>query len=649
MPSNIASTSTYLHSPFAVVGVPTSAGGTGPGEGSPGTVVDGDGSSSAVSRGVMVDRAGTPDRDDAFWVEATPTGWVLYVHVAGVARQIPQGTSTDLEALRRGATRYLSDRTVFMLPRAAQATASLKEGAARSTLLLTLDIAQDGRVTSTRIGRGRLTQATAIDYPAAAAAIGTSSGRNGSGVGEMLTDAYQVAHALLAHRRGRGALAGYDLSTGWALDEDGRPVRLPAAESNAGYLIVAEIMIAANAAVASWCMRHDVPILFRNHRCATVEPPREQLLQDAALATGGTSSPATGAARERLITLMRPATYEPHAAGHHALALAAYTHLTSPLRRYADLVNQRILLAAVDGRPSPYTVRDLASIGTRLVVQARERREARSERFKDVDTRRSRRHLEGGDLDQLDPPTFSRVAKAAVRQGTPTRDFICEVERRCRAGVFSIADAHTLLFEHPDTDAAVTWGPVHAHIIAWLASKPANAVSLLAMRAQIAGDPPPSYLDSARGAAHRLTFTVTATAHADGASCSGPERTAPTKKAAGQQSALGLICRLLNAADQSTDLVAPEITQVPAKENGTPAADAAEAARRLNHLEQTHAVTIVTIAFDMAGPPHAPTVTCTLTARVTRTGQDHTVTRTAGSKQAAKAAAVLAFIQAAGL
>lgn len=550
MPPNPGSKPTHLTDPFAAV--PRGHSGAGRSRLAQHKV-------DAEHAGVMVDREGAKDRDDAFWVEPADQdgapGWLLHVHIASVTGRIRKGTPSDLEALRRGASRYLPDRTIPMLPRPIQNAASLGARIPSRTLHITLTIAGRGDVTSTRIQPGHLDHAAAMDYPDAADTIGNPRSPHGQAVAEMLTHAHQLARVLLTNRRGRGALVGYDLTAGWAIDEDGRPIHLAKAERNAGYLIVTEFMIATNAAVAAWAAQRDVPILFRNHRAAQVEPPRDELLQDVDLAThSGATVNGSNAARGRLDLLMRPATYEPHAGGHHALALAAYTHATSPLRRYPDLINQRILLAAATDRPAPYTFEELTTIADRLTSQARERREARTERFKSADTERSLNHLAAGELETLDSTAFHRVLKAATRQGPPPETLTEEITRRCSIGTIAVADAHVVLFEPPSPDA---WTAARDAIIGWLTTTPTHAVSLLAMRAQVTGDPAPTYPGSSTGAAHCPAFTVTAHTPVGDTLRTGPARTAATKKAAGHQAALGLICLLVGIPDASRDLAAP--------------------------------------------------------------------------------------------
>jgi ribonuclease R len=464
----------------------------------------------------MVDRTGSTDRDDAVWVEPTANGWRAHIHIAAVADHISAGTKADIEALRRGSTRYLPDRTIRMLPQNIQDQASLtpltsssaphERTPVQKTCRISIDVAGDGLTTGITVTRGSLTKAVALNYEATADAIHSPGTNPDPDVGLMLTHAYQLATALLNARRTHGALAGYNLTAGWAIDEDGRPIRLAAAERNAGYLVIAELMVAANTAVAEWCLRKDLPILFRNHRPARAEPPRDQLLDDAGLAhlhaaAGGDE------ARQRLTMLMRPALYEPHVGGHHALALAAYTHATSPLRRYSDLVNQRIMLAAVDDLPAPYTTGALAAVAERLNVGAQQLRDARHKRFKQADQRRSRQRLQSDVLPTLDPTAFHRVLKVAVRETAPTSELVSEVSRRADNDSLTIADAQFLLFTAGECPPE--WSPVRARVAAWLAADPPRAVTVLAMQSQINDEPAPEYTTSVAGPPHQPVFTST--------------------------------------------------------------------------------------------------------------------------------------------
>ena len=233
---------------------------------------------------VMIDRPDSTDRDDAIWVAPDGRGWHARVHVADVARVVPWGGAVDMAACRRGRTLYLPDRTVTMLPPAEQAAAALTPGRPVSTCAITLSVDRAGALVDVDVAAAELTAPVAISYAQAAQALWDPE----DPLHGMLRAAYGLAQALLSGRRAAGALAAYDLRRGWATDEDGRIVALVGPERNPGYLIVQELMIAANRAAAQWALDRDLPLLFRNH-CAG-NASRQELTGQ--LAVAGDADPA---------------------------------------------------------------------------------------------------------------------------------------------------------------------------------------------------------------------------------------------------------------------------------------------------------------------------------------------------------------------
>nr|GLK34632.1 hypothetical protein GCM10017611_14810 [Rhodococcus wratislaviensis] len=169
----------------------------------------------------MIDSASARDRDDAFAV--TPLtgarGWAVEVHIADVADVVELGSVVDKQAFLRAETRYLRDRTIPMLGDTAEQAATLTSESRRTSLRVTGTLTTDGRLVDTAVGRGQIPsgRCAAIDH---------------AQVPGILTDpthplhaqwaaADAAAQALLSARRDGGALAFYDLTRGWATNEDG--------------------------------------------------------------------------------------------------------------------------------------------------------------------------------------------------------------------------------------------------------------------------------------------------------------------------------------------------------------------------------------------------------------------------------------------
>lgn len=599
---------------------------------------------------VMIDGPGTIDRDDAIWVVPDHPGWRAWVHVAPVARVVRLGSEADVAALRRGHSLYLPERTVPMLGPAEEAEAALRPGAPSPSCLISMAVGPDGNLREVGVAESWLTDPVAVSYQEAAAALEDPGHR----LHRMLRDAYALARTLLDRRREAGALVAYDLTRGWATDEDGRIVRLGAPERNAGYLIVQELMIAANRAAAEWAAQREVPLLFRNHRAGPAS--REELSRRLVSATGA------GAAVDRwladvaaeLATGLRPAVYEPWVAGHFGLNLPAYTHVTSPLRRYPDLVNQRILLAVAAGRPAPYQLETLQEVAAAVNLRQEGQRARRSAALRSAAHRAVRARLAERDYQSLDDDSFGKVVRLAVTEGRFSRALAEEVDRRLDEGRLLPREAATLLFDLPaggggdeggstgaagggDDAGTGGWQPVRRRILAWLAAEPGHALTVLTLHAQRRYGDGARWQEEAGGTVHHPRFTAVAVLGEH----RSVTRTAPSKRAARQQAALALVADLAGLPDPSGDVTAVAPTGRAARVRVIPPGHPPVMA--VNELAQMGRLAELAWSFTVAGSAHEPVHTCTVTARCPTTGRTYTATGAGGTKAAAKTAAARAL------
>ncbi|MGV9871088.1 RNB domain-containing ribonuclease, partial [Rhodococcus koreensis] len=453
---------------------------------------------------LMIDSASARDRDDAFSV--TPLsggrGWAVEVHVAGVADVVELGSVADKQAFLRAETRYLRGRTIAMLGETAEQAATLTSEAVRTSLRVTGTLTTDGRLAEVTVGRGQIPvrRCVAVDHAQVPGALTDPTHPLHAPLGA----ADAAAQALLTARRDGGALAFYDLTRGWAANEDGAIVAIAAELRTVAYVIVQELMIATNEAVALWCVEQGLPILFRNHRPNPVAGPADELMTEIAAAAGDPDLFAK--LRGRLLSTLRTASYDPTVHGHYGLRLSAYTHVTSPLRRVADLINQRIILAHLDHSPAPYTPDQLAALGADLNRRTRQAREAKKNHFKHADHRLVTQEA-ARDLTTLDTRTFHKVLKTAAT--APLRDEIAaELARRIDADLLTTPDVAVLI------DAAdPTWRPIQLRIVDTLAdTHPEMSPSVVSVWRQTHPDQPPTDLETRRnGAAHHPLFAARAT------------------------------------------------------------------------------------------------------------------------------------------
>jgi ribonuclease R len=335
--------------------------------------VDGDGRTDLRSLPlVTIDGSDARDFDDAVWAEPDPElpgGWHILVAIADVAWYVRPDSALDREAWRRGNSVYFPDRVVPMLPEAlANGLCSLQPGADRACLAAHLWIDAAGRKRRHRFERGLMRSAARLTYDEVEAA------RNGGegvlpAAPALVPDLYGAFAALARARRERGALDLDMPESRVLLDAEGRPVAVEPVRRLDSHRLIEEFMILANVAAAEELEALHEPALYRIHDAPA--PDKLASLRDAlaelslpglALAKGQApkpelfnrvlrrvaDNPAAPIVNELVLRAQAQAAYSPANIGHFGLALRRYVHFTSPIRRYADLVVHRALIAGAN-------------------------------------------------------------------------------------------------------------------------------------------------------------------------------------------------------------------------------------------------------------------------------------------------------------
>jgi ribonuclease R len=307
---------------------------------------------------VTIDPEDAKDHDDALSLRRTPEGLLeVGIHIADVSHYVPPGGALDLEAQARGNSAYLADTTYPMLPESLSGgLCSLVEGKDRLSVSVVVDLDEDGNVGKRRMVTGILRSAASLSYPEAARLA-----RDGSGaVPDVLAQLDRIARGLKRRRMEEGGL-DLDLPEVRAqLDDRGEPLRIEESKRLPTHELVEEFMLLANRIVGGRASERELPFFYRVH-----ERPRYDKLRaffEAARYLGrsgavpfvteakqlrrwATSGKTT---RDRIVSLymlraMEKARYDLVDVGHFGLGMRAYAHFTSPIRRYADLANHRIV------------------------------------------------------------------------------------------------------------------------------------------------------------------------------------------------------------------------------------------------------------------------------------------------------------------
>ena len=316
---------------------------------------------------VTIDPDDAKDFDDAICLERVSADqWKLWVHIADVSHYVSPGTALDEEARRRGNSTYLVDRVIPMLPEAlSNELCSLKPQVDRLTKCVEFLISNEGRVLKTRFFPSVIHSQRRFSYGEVLTLL---QQKPADPIARMLHDAHELAQRIRRLRFQAGSLDLDFPETKIRLDEQGRITRIEKVENDVSHQLIEEFMLLANEAVATRLMHLNLKAIYRIH-----EPPDERRLQEYREEVLSHNVPC-GNLRQKsevqkllqnlgtipigqalkigfLKSLMR-ARYAVEPLGHYGLAKAKYTHFTSPIRRYADLVVHRALFQKSHGPAS---------------------------------------------------------------------------------------------------------------------------------------------------------------------------------------------------------------------------------------------------------------------------------------------------------
>ncbi len=314
---------------------------------------------------VTIDGADARDFDDAVYARKKPGGWRLVVAIADVSAYVKPGSVLDGEALNRATSVYFPNRVIPMLPEAlSNGLCSLKPGEDRLCLACDMNISESGRVTRSRFVAGVMHSQARLTYQQVWKYFQSGKLRHRSDSARIrrnLDDLNTLYSALRKARLKRGAIDFESREVAFRFDEHGVVSDLVSVQRNDAHKLIEECMIMANVEAARLLLKHPIPAPFRVHA-----PPPELKVESLALflRAQGIAVPwkdqpspadfekvveqARGRPDEKLImaVLLRAqslAVYQAGNQGHFGLALQAYAHFTSPIRRYPDLLLHRAI------------------------------------------------------------------------------------------------------------------------------------------------------------------------------------------------------------------------------------------------------------------------------------------------------------------
>ena len=324
---------------------------------------------------VTIDGEDARDFDDAVYCEPTKVGrgkaavkgWRLLVAIADVSHYVENGSSIDIDAYDRATSVYFPRRVIPMLPeKLSNGLCSLNPDVERLCMVCDMVVTEEGEVSAYQFYPAVMWSHARFTYNEVAAILANTRGPEALKRKERVTDLmnlYDVYQALLKSRVRRGAVDFETVETQIVCDEGGRIEKIVPRTRNDAHKLIEEAMLAANVCSADFIAQSKHAGLFRVHEGPT--PEKIEILRNYLKVTGlGLSisdDPAPGdfqtiatATKDRpdaqqihsmLLRSMQQAIYTPVNNGHFGLAFDAYTHFTSPIRRYPDLLVHRVIKA----------------------------------------------------------------------------------------------------------------------------------------------------------------------------------------------------------------------------------------------------------------------------------------------------------------
>jgi len=323
---------------------------------------------------VTIDPDDARDFDDAIDVDKTDNqGWRLGIHIADVSAYVSPDSALDREARRRGNSVYLPDRVIPMLPeRLSNGVCSLNPGVDRLTHSVFIQFDKSGHAKNARFAKSVIRSAHRLTYKQAYSIL-QSAPRDR--LSEHLHQAWALASLLRRRRFEHGSLDLDFPEVKVHLDANGEPLELERVENDESHQLIEECMLAANEAVARELKKRAIPTIYRVHE----NPDPEKLAEYREFALSFNykvgdithraelqrllasirGKPEEQALKIALLKSLKRARYFPQPLRHYGLAKNNYTHFTSPIRRYADLVVHRALASLRPGRATAWrTERD---------------------------------------------------------------------------------------------------------------------------------------------------------------------------------------------------------------------------------------------------------------------------------------------------
>ncbi len=396
--------------------------------------------------GITIDHHSSRDLDDGISYEKTDDGYLLKIAIADPASVIEDFSELFNCALDKAATRYLSYKTVPMLPRIlSEKKLSLHPGDPKPAISFEIELNNELTVRHLGIKKILFINNRRLSFDEFDNIIDTE---NEDPDRETFLELWNLGHALLNMRREQGALAIYDIRKGIYTTEEGKIVNLTEEYAHKSNIVIQELMILANTTAARYFANLGIPLLYRNHTVKQTIPDREELISQFNSAL--LNPEFLDSFMEKTHFWFEKASYGVEIKGHYGLNEAVYTHLTSPLRRFPDMLNHYQIHSYLANSEFSFSTKELNEFARKINEKMDRIRDEKNEFHLKIRKEQARFSLNYDSAEQfakMSDGKFKKALEESVKHDLFFRNIKDGILYKIKNNQLNAKHVHIILFE----------------------------------------------------------------------------------------------------------------------------------------------------------------------------------------------------------
>lgn len=399
--------------------------------------------------GFTIDGETSKDLDDGFNVFSFDTHHILQISIADVAEYVKPSSHLFREAMERVNTKYLASHNLPMLPHPlSENKLSLLEGKQTPTITVEMKFKLSLELQELRIFESVFLNKKRFSYSEISKYIKKQNCPH-----EQIMQAHILAMGLLNKRIDNNELVVYNLINNLYSDEEGNMQKTDGDRASEGNVIIQEFMIITNKLVSEYLAKNDVPIIFRNHTSRSSAPERDELID--ILKESGTNQYLFDQLAGKTVLWFNKAFYSPSLQGHFALNATSYMHFTSPIRRFADLINHYQIKAHIHNTAF-FTKGELNSISMHINKSILDFEEQKTNVFKVRAIKEAQIKMSVASPERLmgtDANSFKMILKLAFAQDIVAEELTEVIKYKIENNGLNIRHVYMILFDRKNNEA----------------------------------------------------------------------------------------------------------------------------------------------------------------------------------------------------